>query len=110
MALQFRQKHGVQMMHPAPVYDLCEKENVEVRFTDIPSFEGLYCNAAIPTILVSALRPTGRRHFTCAHELGHHLFGHGEQIDVLVETNMHPNAANPDEFTADRFAATLLMP
>jgi len=97
------------MNAPVAVCDLCEREGLEVRFLEIPSFEGLYSKTDPPCILLSSLRPFGRQNFTCAHELGHHCFKHGEHLDVLVENSLDPNAKDTDEFIADRFAATLLM-
>ena len=50
-------------------------------------------------IFISSLRPTGRQHFTCAHELGHHIFNHGMKIDELVSKK--ESSYNDDEFLVD---------
>jgi Zn-dependent peptidase ImmA (M78 family) len=63
---------------------LAEQEGVEVRFSALPSAEGIY-SPGKPVIVVSSLRPAGRQAYTGAHELGHHIYGHGEQFDELVE-------------------------
>jgi Zn-dependent peptidase ImmA (M78 family) len=57
---------------------------VAVRFNDI-NMEGMYQRGAPPRIHVSARRPLPRRAYNCAHELGHHVFGHGSSIDELRE-------------------------
>ena len=84
-ALRTRLFVGYRLDHAVCVYDLAEKLGVEVRFLDLPSMEGMYSSASGPTIIVSSLRPPGRRAFTCAHELGHHNRSDGVEIDELVE-------------------------
>ena len=108
-ALRIRLSVGYGLDHSVCVYDLAEKLGVEVRFLDIPSMEGMYSFASGPTIIVSSLRPPGRRAFTCAHELGHHNRSDGVEIDELVELWDKPRF-EPKEFAADCFAGALLMP
>ncbi|MDE2824070.1 MAG: ImmA/IrrE family metallo-endopeptidase [Chloroflexota bacterium] len=108
-ALRTRLALGFGLDHAVCVYDLAEKLGVEVRFLDLPSVEGMYASASDPTIIISSLRPPGRRAFTCAHELGHHNGGHGVQIDELVE-QWDKSHFDPKEFAADCFAGALLMP
>ncbi len=108
-ALRTRLSLGFGLDHAICVYDLAEKLGIEVRFLDIPSMEGMYTSASDPTIIISSLRPPGRRAFTCAHELGHHNRGHGVQIDEFVE-QWDKARFNPKEFEADCFAGALLMP
>ena len=108
-ALRTRLSLGYGLDHAVCVYDLAEKLGVEVRFLDLPSMEGMYSSASVPTIIVSSLRPSGRRAFTCAHELGHHNRGDGVEIDELVEEWDKPSF-DPKEFAADCFAGALLMP
>ena len=108
-ALRLRQKHQISSDQPCCAYDLAERIGVEVRFADIPSAEGIY-SPVKPVIIVSALRPSGRQMFTCAHELGHHLHGHGERFDEQVEDRARRRRFDPQEFEADCFASSLLMP
>ena len=108
-ALRTRLSLGYGLEHAVCVYDLAEKLGVEVRFLDLPSMEGMYTSASSPTIIVSSLRPPGRRAFTCAHELGHHNRSDGVEIDELVEQWDNPRF-DPKEFAADCFAGALLMP
>jgi len=109
MALRIRQQYGIAADHPCSVYDLAEKVGVELRFADLPSAEGIY-SPVKPVAVVSSLRPPGRQAFTCAHELGHHAYGHGEQFDELVEDRRERRRHDPKEFEADCFASALLMP
>lgn len=74
-----------------------------VQFAALPSLEGMY-DAEKQAIVVGSQRPSGRRRFTCAHELGHHVFGHGTRLDQLH------TADNEEEYLADSFAAAFLMP
>lgn len=108
-ALRTRRSVDYGLDHAVCVYDLAEKLGVEVRFLDLPSMEGMYSSVPSPTIVISSLRPAGRRAFTCAHELGHHKWGDGEEIDELLEYWEKPRL-DPKEFKADCFAGTLLMP
>ena len=108
-ALRTRLSAGYGLEHAVCVYDLAEKLGLEVRFLDLPSMEGMYLSASNPTVIVSSLRPPGRRAFTCAHELGHHNRSDGIEIDELVEQWDIPRF-NTKEFAADCFAGALLMP
>ena len=108
-ALWTRRAVGYGLDHAICVYDLAEKLGVEVRFLNLPSMEGMYLSASCPTIIISSLRPSGRRAFTCAHELGHHKWGEGVEIDEILEQWDKPRL-DPNEFKADCFAGALLMP
>src|SRR6185312_15295352 len=94
-ALETRKKAGYRLLDPISVYDLADKMGVDVRFFDLPSMEGMYRGAPRPTIVVSSLRPPGRQVYTAAHELGHHLFGHGSQFDELVEDRTQQRRFDP---------------
>jgi Zn-dependent peptidase ImmA (M78 family) len=109
-ALKVRRTAGITLWNPVCVYDLADQLEVEVRFVDIPSMEGMYCKNDLPAIFVSSLRPTGRQAFTCGHELGHHVFKHGSRIDKMIEQTSAQSQFDPEEFTADSFAGFLLMP
>lgn len=104
-----RVKAGLDLKGPACVYSMCELHNVAVRFNDI-NMEGMYDRTPKPRIHVSALRPLARRTFTCAHELGHHVFGHGSTIDELREDQANNLDRPPNEILADAFASFVLMP
>lgn len=104
-----RTRAGADLKSPVCVYALSEAHGVTVRFNDI-SMEGMYDRSPKPRIHLSALRPLARRAYTCAHELGHHVFGHGSTIDELRDQHAK-NAERPAaEILADAFAAFSLMP
>jgi Zn-dependent peptidase ImmA (M78 family) len=99
------------------IYDAAENLSIEVRFVDIPSMEGMYVrnsgSNSQPIILVSALRPSGRQASTTAHELGHHVFGHGTRIDEYIadaDEQREGNTLDCEEMIANMFAGFFLMP
>jgi Zn-dependent peptidase ImmA (M78 family) len=100
---------GTDLKSPICIYGLCEKFGVTVRFNNI-NMEGMYDRCPKPRIHISALRPLARRNFTCAHELGHHIFGHGSTIDELRDDQTQNSNRPPNEVLADAFAAFMLMP
>ena len=108
-AISVRAEAELDQHSPICIYDLCEALGVRVRFTDI-NMEGMYQRGRPPRILLSALRPFPRRVYNCAHELGHHIFGHGSSIDELCEQAEKPSWEDPKEFLADAFAGFTLMP
>lgn len=102
----------LNMFQPLNIYDTCDKLEVDVRFVKI-NMEGMYISSDDPTksnIVLSALRPFSRRVYTCAHELGHHLFRHGSQIDLINEQSNEKSSYDNDERLVDIFASALLMP
>ena len=94
---------------PICIYGLCETLGIVVRFNNI-NMEGMYQRGRPPRIHVSARRPLPRRAYNCAHELGHHVFGHGSSIDELREDAKVKPWEDPKEFLADTFAGFILMP
>lgn len=105
-----RIQRGYTMFQPINVFDICMAMDVSVRFIDI-SMEGMYTvrgDGTNPTIIISNQRPLQRRFFTCAHELGHHVFKHGDRIDELSDSEFSSN--RDEELLVNAFAAALLMP
>ena len=109
-ALEVREAADFDDESPICIYKLCEKMNVSVQFAAIASMEGMYVAGVPPKICLSSLRPLGRRTFTCGHELGHHVFGHGSSIDELRKEDGSNPTFNPDEFLVNAFAGFILMP
>ncbi len=103
-----RSRAGVSQFGPVDPVDLATKLNVKVVYMGA-SMEGFYFKGPPPRILLSSLRPVPRRTFTCAHELGHHWFGHGSTMDELKEDE-RSDSQKPEEVLANAFAAFLLMP
>jgi len=104
-----RLKAGRDLVSPVDVYALAEAHGVRVTFNDI-NMEGMYQRGFPPRIHLSCLRPLPRRTYNCAHELGHHVLGHGSSIDELRENQTVKPWDVPEEYGADTFAAYVLMP
>lgn len=104
-----RAKAQLDQHGPICIYGLCETLGVKVRFNNI-NMEGMYQRGMPPRIHLSARRPLARRAYNCAHELGHHVFGHGSSIDELREEAKEHPWEDPKEFLAEAFAGFTLMP
>jgi Zn-dependent peptidase ImmA (M78 family) len=108
-AIATRAKAKLDQQSPLCIYGLCETLGVVVRFNNI-NMEGMYQRGTPPRIHLSARRPLPRRAYNCAHETGHHVFGHGSSIDELREDAKEHPWEDPKEFLADTFAGFILMP
>ncbi len=108
-AIQERRRAEIGPGSSICIFDLIYQFGIEVRFQNISSMEGLYYNDGNPLILVSSCRPRGRMAFNCAHEYGHHVFGHGSRVDEVLDS-ASKKQWDKDEFLADCFAGFLLMP
>jgi hypothetical protein len=109
---QIRVKLGLDMFDPINIFDSCSVLGITVRFVDI-NMEGMYISHedhSKSNILLSNQRPLPRRTFTCAHELGHHIFEHGSKIDTLTDETANSSSYDDDELLVDVFAGALLMP
>jgi Zn-dependent peptidase ImmA (M78 family) len=108
-AITARLKVGKDLVSPVCIYSIAEAHGVRVTFNDI-NMEGMYQRGSPPRIHLSSKRPLPRRAYNCAHELGHHLLGHGSSIDELRENQPVRPWDVPEEYSADTFAAYALMP
>ena len=106
LALKARKTYlNAKANSPVCPFNLAESMGMDVRFIKISSFEGMYL-ADSDVILISSQRPEGRKRFTCAHELGHHILNHGTVIDEMLASGSDKEI----EKEADFFASMLLMP
>lgn len=114
MALRVRQRAGLGLTSPANPFDACATLNVEVKFSHIPSLEGMLARRPRLTVIVSSARPSGRQAFTCAHELGHLVLDHQSTVDdvrdLMADSDLGFLQDDLDEYAADQFAAFFLMP
>jgi hypothetical protein len=107
-AARLRAEMDLRPNQPACPFDLASRLGITVRLAALPSLEGMYSPGPSPAIVVSSLRPAGRRRFTCGHEIGHHNFGHGCRLDEMLPDGSRSKQL--EEFAADRFSAAVLMP
>lgn len=70
-------------------------------------FNGMYMRYPSPLILINSRQSTARQRFTLAHELFHHLSGHGNGYSPCFSISKDRTA---EERKARKFAAHLLMP
>jgi Zn-dependent peptidase ImmA (M78 family) len=103
-----RDSVGIDLVAPVDIYAVAEAIGIRVRFLPV-SMEGFYRKGSPPRVMLSALRPLARRAFTCAHEIGHHWFGHGSTIDELQGDDRHDSDI-AEEILANAFAGFMLMP
>lgn len=108
-SISARLKAGKDLINPICIYGLAEAFGVHVTFTDV-NMEGMYQRGSPSRIYLSSKRPLPRRTFNCAHELGHHLLGHGSSIDELRENQTVRPWDVPEEYSADTFGSYVLMP
>lgn len=107
-AIMVRRKANIARSDPICVFDLAEKLNIEVMFVAAPSLEGMYAKAS-KTIVLTSQRSIGRKALTCAHEIGHWWYNHGDSIDDVGSIESY-NPYFPIEQLVNDFAAHLLMP
>lgn len=106
-AIEMRREVKIPLEDPICVYDFAENLEVEVRFVGGSSFAGMFARG-MDAVFVPSERPAGRRAFTCAHELAHWYFDHGEGVEALDFDRNDRDI--PEEILANFVAAYLLMP
>ena len=94
---------------PIDPIHIAEQLRCNVVFKSLPTLEGMYSPEPSPVIILGSERPIGRRAFTCAHELGHHVYKHGLKADELA-VKAFDAISDEKEYIADLFASLLLMP
>jgi IrrE N-terminal-like domain len=109
-ALQLRQDKKRGLIEPVCPFDLALELEVDLWFKALPSLEGMYSSAPRAAIIIGTERPGARQTYTCAHEIGHHVFGHGTKVDEIKTGASSNHPFDPEEFLAQSFAGFLLVP
>lgn len=98
--------------HPGPidVQSILGEMGISVLFQPLDNLLGAYVRQQSGSgILVTTRRSLHLQRFTAAHELGHLVLGHEQSLDSEVGIWGEPGR-DPQEASADVFAAELLMP
>lgn len=107
-AQEFRSELGLGTSVPISAVEASLRLGIQVQIRSLPSVEGLYSRSNPgPLIILGNQRSIGRQSFNCAHELGHHAFGHQSAVDPRTENR---EAQTPEERMANAFASHFLMP
>lgn len=109
-AIELRKRLAIPTDHAVCAVDVAHQLDVEVWYKPLASLAGMYSGGDDPTIVIGSDRPAGYQASTCAHEIGHHLFGHGTKVDEYIEGVGRSRAQDPDETLANLFGGHLLMP
>lgn len=109
-AIETRKRLAIPMDHAVCAVDIAQQLDLEVWLKPLPSLAGMYSGGTDPTIIVGSDRPAGYQASVCAHEIGHHVFGHGTRVDEYVEGAGRARSDDPEESLANLFGSHLLMP
>jgi Zn-dependent peptidase ImmA (M78 family) len=110
-ALEYRIRTGFPLDAPCDIYESIVRQGVDLRFMGIKSLEGFYLSDGTSAqINVCTFRPSGLQRFIAAHELAHHVLGHGSTFDPQLDHVDRLRSPAPEERLAELFARYLLMP
>ena len=129
-AQRARVRFGLRDVRRVDVFSIIEDQGVWLMFQPLDRLYGFYRRMGeVAGITVNAQHPPSVQRYTAAHELGHHLLGHGYSIDEVhaidgaagveetrdfdeaLAARSNVDVGNPlEEAAAQAFAATFLMP
>jgi Zn-dependent peptidase ImmA (M78 family) len=95
------------------VFQAMTQERLKLIFKPLSGCAALYLpsvRGSRPGALINSQHPLALQRYSGAHELGHHRFDHGAQIDKDVELRLSGRALPPHEMLAEAFAAWFVMP
>jgi Zn-dependent peptidase ImmA (M78 family) len=96
------------------VFGVIKAEGLVLGFQPCPQLSGAYISEpdAKAGIFINANHPLARQRYSAAHELGHHLLGHGTSVDPETDPLYRWGSGPPPdrEKVAEAFAAWFLMP
>src|SRR5437867_12075326 len=104
MALDERASLGIRRDRPCDVFEVAAQSVDLLHFKPLQRGDGAYlAGGEEVAIMISSLRPIGRQRYTVAHELAHHLLGHGTTVDgELGEASDMSNVDSPEEIEIGR--------
>jgi Zn-dependent peptidase ImmA (M78 family) len=96
---------------PIDVYRAIEDAGMVLMWRPLPRLFGWYFAGPRPGILLNNQLDYGSQRHTAAHELGHHILGHGTRADLDLDPLTDRRAGWTEvEKTAEAFASWFLMP
>lgn len=108
---------GLDLDQPIDVFDVIQRVGIVLAFAPLDAASGLYIPSSGPDVppgvMIHDGHPRSRQRFTAGHELGHHFFGHGVEVDSDLDGRFDRSDLDtlPDaEKEAESFAAWFLMP
>jgi Zn-dependent peptidase ImmA (M78 family) len=113
VAAQTREELEIEGFDRIDVFEAIVASGIKLMFRPLNGVAGFYEPArgrAKAGVLVNAQHPLALQRYSAGHELGHHLFGHGRQVDRSGEPPRGRPMSTPEEQRAEAFAAWFLMP
>jgi hypothetical protein len=112
VAFEAHEDLGLDTLGRIDVFEAIAGDRVKLHFRPLDC-AALYLPASVavrPGVLVNSRHPLALQRYSAGHEYGHHLYGHGEQIDRESEPRGTSVKLPPHEMLAEAFAAWFLMP
>jgi Zn-dependent peptidase ImmA (M78 family) len=96
---------------PVDVFAVVQDLGIWITTQPLGSLFGFYLrqNGALG-ICLNARHPETLQRYTCAHELAHHVLGHGSSLDEHDEVDAWGATSSVEERAAQVFAGNFLMP
>ena len=88
------------------------RARLKLMFLDLTGCAALYLPSSLggrAGAIIHAGHPLATQRYSGGHEYGHHVFGHGGQIDKETEPRLSRTELAPEEKLAEAFAAWFLM-
>jgi IrrE N-terminal-like domain len=113
VAAEAREELEIEGFERIDVFEAIVASGLKLMFRPLKGVAGFYEPArgrAKAGVLVNAQHPLALQRYSAGHELGHHVFGHGRQVDCSGEPPRGHPTSTPEEQRAEAFAAWFLMP
>jgi Zn-dependent peptidase ImmA (M78 family) len=113
LAADAREELEIEGFDRIDVFEAIVASGLKLMFRPLKGVAGFYEPArgrADAGVLINAGHPLALQRYSAAHELGHHLFGHGRQVDRDGEPLRGRPTTTPEEQRAEAFASWFLMP
>jgi len=100
----------IDQSRPIDVFGIAQRLGLWLMAQPLDRLYGAYVrNAEQAGVLVNSQHPESLQRFTVAHEIGHHILGHGHTADDQANVSAFTGTAL-EEAQAQTFASSLLLP